>query len=218
VVDDLIHSLSIYGHDVVLWTLLASSLLTVTVAVERLLFVARGHTRNTLARSLTLHAVPMEAATIAQLEEADGFEGRILAAGLRAGRVGGFRTAEEALAAALSVEATALDRGLILIGSVGSNAPFVGLLGTVLGVVRAFSDLSLDTTGGSAAVMSGISEALVATGIGLLVAIPAVLLYNLLTTRNARVMADLERLSRIVLMQFATEAERDRAAALRRGA
>jgi biopolymer transport protein ExbB/TolQ len=73
-----------------------------------------------------------------------------------------------------------LERGLVFLGNVGANAPFVGLFGTVLGVIRAFSDLSLDAKGGAAAVMAGISEALVATAVGLFVAIPAVLAFNYL--------------------------------------
>lgn len=205
---DALNSLSQLGPDAVLWILLAASGLVMTLAVERVLFVARGRTSSALARSLGPDVVPMDATTLAQLEEADGFEGRVISTGLRAGRAGGLRAAEEALAAALSVEARALDRGLVWIGTVGSNAPFVGLLGTVLGVVRAFAELSRDPGTGSAAVMNGISEALVATGVGLLVAIPAVVLYNALSARNERLLAHLEQLGRVVLVQLATEAHR----------
>jgi biopolymer transport protein ExbB len=69
------------------------------------------------------------------------------------------------------------------LGSVGSNAPFIGLLGTVFGVLKAFADLSLSTTGGPQVVMAGISEALIATAVGLLVAIPAVVFFNLCKVR-----------------------------------
>ena len=65
------------------------------------------------------------------------------------------------------------------LGSVGSNAPFVGLLGTVFGILKAFIDLSMATTGGPQVVMAGISEALIATAVGLMVAIPAVIFFNL---------------------------------------
>ncbi len=73
-----------------------------------------------------------------------------------------------------------MERGIVFLGNVGANAPFVGLFGTVLGVIRAFSDLSTDTKGGAEAVMAGISEALVATAVGLFVAIPAVVAFNYL--------------------------------------
>ena len=64
------------------------------------------------------------------------------------------------------------------LATIGSNAPFVGLFGTVLGIIRAFHDLSMQGTQGSAVITSGISEALVATAVGLFVAIPAVVGYN----------------------------------------
>lgn len=64
------------------------------------------------------------------------------------------------------------------LATIGSNAPFVGLFGTVLGIIRAFHDLSQAGTQGSAMISSGISEALVATAVGLFVAIPAVVAYN----------------------------------------
>lgn len=64
------------------------------------------------------------------------------------------------------------------LATIGSNAPFVGLFGTVLGIIRAFHDLSQSGTQGSSIVSAGISEALVATAVGLFVAIPAVVAYN----------------------------------------
>ncbi len=64
------------------------------------------------------------------------------------------------------------------LATIGSNAPFVGLFGTVLGIIKAFHDLSQQGTQGSSVVSAGISEALVATAVGLFVAIPAVIAYN----------------------------------------
>ena len=79
------------------------------------------------------------------------------------------------------------ESGLIFLGTLGSNAPFVGLFGTVLGVVAAFKELGAASatmaaasgSGGMGNVMSGIAEALIATAVGILVAIPAVIAYNL---------------------------------------
>lgn len=84
----------------------------------------------------------------------------------------------EALETALAAERLRLERGLGFLATVGSNAPFVGLLGTVIGVIAAFHDLSRSTGGGPERVMAGISEALVATAVGLFVAVPAVVAYN----------------------------------------
>jgi biopolymer transport protein ExbB len=89
---------------------------------------------------------------------------------------------EEVVAA--RVERTRLDyeRRLVFLGTLGNNAPFIGLFGTVLGVIRAFADLAAHPgAGGAATVMAGISEALVATAVGLFVALPAVVMFNLYT-------------------------------------
>ena len=71
-----------------------------------------------------------------------------------------------------------LERNLTVLASIGSNAPFIGLFGTVLGIIRAFHELSGDIGGGADVVMGAISEALVATAVGIFVAIPALAAYN----------------------------------------
>jgi biopolymer transport protein ExbB len=75
-----------------------------------------------------------------------------------------------------------LRRGLSLLASVGSTAPFVGLLGTVVGIISAFQGIAATGSGGLSAVSAGISEALIETALGLSVAIPAVLVFNYLST------------------------------------
>jgi biopolymer transport protein ExbB len=79
-----------------------------------------------------------------------------------------------------------LRRGLPVLASVGSIAPFVGLLGTVLGIITAFQGIAQTGSGGLSSVSAGISEALIETALGLAVAIPAVLAYNYLSTRMGR--------------------------------
>lgn len=76
-----------------------------------------------------------------------------------------------------------LRRGFGVLASTGSVAPFVGLLGTVVGIITAFQGIAREGSGGLGAVSSGIAEALVVTALGLLVAIPSVLLFNALSTR-----------------------------------
>jgi len=71
-----------------------------------------------------------------------------------------------------------LERFTAVLGTLGNNAPFIGLLGTVIGVIVAFNQLQVEMDGGAASVMGGISEALVATAAGLAVAIPCVVAYN----------------------------------------
>ena len=82
-------------------------------------------------------------------------------------------------------EAQALRRNVWLLGTIGSAAPFIGLFGTVVGIMRAFHSMGLAGTGGFAVVAAGISEALVATALGLAVAIVAVVLYNYFQVRLA---------------------------------
>lgn len=109
-----------------------------------------------------------------------------------------------------SAEARTLEKGLGFLGSVGSNAPFIGLFGTVCGILDAFSALG-HTGGGPQAVMGAIAEALVATATGLLVAIPAIWIYNSLQARAKDVM---DRAKELRVLMVAASLE---AAARRRG-
>lgn len=86
-----------------------------------------------------------------------------------------------------------LRRGLSVLASVGSVAPFVGLLGTVVGIIGAFQSIATSGSGGLGAVSAGIAEALIVTAFGLMVAIPAVLSFNYLSTRIAALERALER-------------------------
>jgi biopolymer transport protein ExbB len=87
---------------------------------------------------------------------------------------------------------TGARQGLGILATVGSTAPFVGLFGTVVGIVNAFTQMSLTGQGGLATVSAGIAEALVATALGIGVAIPALWLYNYLTQRIQRAISELE--------------------------
>ena len=83
----------------------------------------------------------------------------------------------------LEREVATLEKGLPVLGTIGSTAPFIGLFGTVLGVMRAFRELAGAANAGPGVIATGISEALVATAAGLFVAIPAIVAYNYFTTR-----------------------------------
>ena len=78
----------------------------------------------------------------------------------------------------LVLERSSLETNLIVLGTLGNNAPFVGLFGTVLGIIKAFNDLAVTGSSGVGVVMAGISSALIATAFGILVAIPAVVANN----------------------------------------
>jgi biopolymer transport protein ExbB len=97
--------------------------------------------------------------------------------------VSDINTAERAVEREMLMEMVSLKRGLSILATVGATAPFVGLLGTVVGVITAFQGIAATGSGGIGAVSAGISEALVETALGLVVAIPAVWFYNYLTGR-----------------------------------
>ncbi len=99
----------------------------------------------------------------------------------------------ENLEAALSDERRHLEGRLLWLGTLGNNAPFVGLFGTVLGVIKAFHDLA-ESGAGPEVVMAGLSEALVATAVGLLVAIPSVLAFNFLQKKLRDLLSETEAL------------------------
>ena len=84
---------------------------------------------------------------------------------------------------AMFEETQKLKKHLWILGTVASSAPFIGLLGTVIGIIRSFESMAVAGTGGFAVVAAGISEALVATALGLAVAIIAVIFYNYFQTR-----------------------------------
>jgi biopolymer transport protein ExbB/biopolymer transport protein TolQ len=114
---------------------------------------------------------------------------------------GGPDAVSEVLDASMTRERKEFERGLTFLGTLGNNAPFVGLLGTVIGVIESFHQLggagqNKEAMGG---VMSGISEALVATAVGLVVALPAVVAYNLAQKKVAEIEANVSIITKQML-------------------
>jgi len=197
-------SFSLMGAEWVLWLLVGLSVVCFGVAVERWIYQALNRSpRAALQGALNAFLTGGSSDDLAgALKDMKGMEARVLAAGLEAAVEGGSEAAEEVIAGNLKFEKQKLSRGLIIIGTTGSNAPFVGLFGTVLGIIKAFHDLGVGTDEAATAVMGGISEALVATAVGLMVAIPAVVLYNYFQTRNKTLVAELESMSHLLLSRF----------------
>ncbi|HEY4059710.1 MAG TPA: MotA/TolQ/ExbB proton channel family protein, partial [Kofleriaceae bacterium] len=111
----------------------------------------------------------------------------------------GVASVEEHKAAAIEHERLRYEKRIAFLGTLGNNAPFIGLFGTVLGIIRAFSDLAAGGGQGTTAVMAGIAESLVATGVGLLVALPAVASYNAFIRRIETTTSATEALSHQIL-------------------
>ena len=176
--------ISSIGPAWVLWLLLVLSLLSVGTIIERAIFFRRRRLKmipfsrelEEKLRSEDLNAVR------ALLKDTHGFESVALLRTLE-WFDDGAEAMSEVLESAIREQRLELDQGSAFLGTVGNNAPFVGLLGTVLGVVDAFQELG-DTSGAAiGSVMSGISQALIATALGIAVALPAVVAYNFFTKR-----------------------------------
>jgi len=117
----------------------------------------------------------------------------------------GFESLERHLETRVALEKRYLEKRLVILGTLGNNAPFIGLLGTVLGVIRAFHDLGASTGQGPEVVMQGISEALVATAVGILVALPCVAFYNFLQKRVKDTLVDLDRFGKQLIAVIETK-------------
>ncbi len=163
----------------VLWLLVALSVVSFAVMLERAVFFSSQRLRHGEQLADWLAHGELDRAARA-LEGQTGMEAVVVREMLGAASQGA-DTVEEVMLSVLARERARYERFLSFLGTLGSNAPFVGLFGTVLGIIKAFNDLGAVAVKGSAiqqTVMAGISEALVATAVGLGVAIPAVVAYN----------------------------------------
>jgi len=110
--------------------------------------------------------------------------------------VADINSAERAVERNMLVQIVALKRGTAVLATVGATAPFVGLLGTVFGIINAFEGMATSGGSGIGAIAAGIAEALIATGFGLFVAIPAVWFYNYFTTKIDNLTAEMTFVSK----------------------
>ena len=166
--------------EVLLWVLLLTSVLSVGMILERMLTLRNIFKKNMEFRERAEDL--LQSQSLDEIEdlakEKDSLPGRALSYGLRHAKAKGVEGLAEVFNSYLMIEKPKLEKNLNFLATVGSNAPFVGLLGTVLGIMKAFSDLAQSAGSGNEAVMAGIAHALVATAVGLFVAIPAVIGYN----------------------------------------
>ncbi|MCG3174347.1 MAG: Protein TolQ [Myxococcota bacterium] len=199
---------TLLGAEWVMWVLIALSFVSILLMVERIM-VFRNADRGVAALQPELEKLLRDGRFSEAGERAassNTVHGRIFAAAAERHREGA-QTVEEVVAGSAARERLNLEKNLTFLGTVGSNAPFIGLFGTVLGIIKAFDDLSKNTTAGSAAVMAGIAEALVATAIGLLVAIPAVIAFNYFQRRLKTIMNSADALCRFMIARLKAERE-----------
>ena len=192
--------IALLGSGWVLYLLLGLSVLSLTSALERWAFFLR--------RADDVDALANRFSGALEVEDFDGarqllraspsLEARVVLTALRWAHGGPRARADPRDATRASVRGQ-LHRSTYLLGTLGNNAPFIGLLGTVIGVIEAFHQLG-DAGQNKAAmgnVMSGIAEALVATGVGLFVALPAVVAFNLIQKKVTEIETGVQVLGKL---------------------
>ena len=172
-------SLAMMGASWVMWLLIILSVFGLAIALERtvVLVLTRDNIRKLKDDLLGFLRRNDLAGARARLASSRSYEAKIAAAGLEAYGHGAESAAEKVAGAAQTAKLS-MERRLAFLGTVGSNAPFVGLLGTVIGIINAFHELNSAAGKVSTGLMAQIGEALVATAVGILVAIPAVVFFN----------------------------------------
>jgi biopolymer transport protein ExbB/TolQ len=188
------------GAEWVMWLLLALGLVMIILFFERLV----------LFRKTKVDAPSMARQFVTALEANDfeqakqvvtrgiAMEERVLADVLEVAPRGP-QVAEQILQSGIVRERQRYERFLSYFGTIGNNAPFIGLLGTIIGIIVAFRELGANPKGGLEVVGPGIAEALVATAVGLLVAIPAVVAYNIFKGEVKTRVGNTDFLARIVM-------------------
>ena len=201
-------SVALLGAEWVLWVLILLSIASFAVMIERLwYFSSSGIDFDSLMRGLRERLGARDiAGAIKLVSGREAIETQVVAAGL-AEATKGPNAVGEAMRGAKARGKLRLERNLAYLGTLGNNAPFVGLFGTVIGVIKAFHDLAAKKGQGPEAVMGSLSEALIATAVGLLVAIPAVVAFNYFQRRVRARLANTDAAAHVVLAIFEGQKE-----------
>lgn len=199
--EDLLHYLRLGGFT--MGVIMAASVIALGVAIERAIALwGASDASRALGEVIAKHLLRGDvSAGRSAAERSDAVAADIYLAGFA--KLDRARLPSSALESAVERERAQvglrLRKNLWILGTIGATTPFIGLFGTVAGIMRSFRDLGLDVgaggTGNTAAVMTGISEALITTAGGILVAVEAVVLYNYFQTRLARIAIEMRLLS-----------------------
>jgi biopolymer transport protein ExbB len=170
------------GAGWVMWLLLSLSVVSIAVMIERAIYFSRHSFGDIDGLMRALADGDLDGAT-RMVGDRRGLEAEVLRQAIRVAPRGADAVGEM-VEATIGRERLRYERFLSYLGTLGNNAPFIGLFGTVLGIVEAFAALAANAKAGAvsegaANIMSGVSESLVATAVGLLVALPAVAVYNI---------------------------------------
>lgn len=206
-----IWSMAQIGAEWVLWVLVILSVISLSLIVERIIFLLKHRMDLDNAREQLKLSLKQSGPTgaLRHFSPEDNAQAAMLCEALQAAD-GGSGAAEEAAASVREQQKMTLERGMIFLGTLGNNAPFIGLFGTVLGIINAFRDLaSTQMSQASARIMANISEALVATAVGLLLAIPAVIAFNIFQRRVKKIIAEGDALIHVLLSHLRAEEAAD---------
>lgn len=205
------------GSEWILWILAVLFLGIFVVFFERVLFYRSvREDSNTLRFALREGLDESRRVTlVARLAEQPSMQARVLAYGLSDAHRGP-EAVEELCDGAIGNEKLRYEKRLNFLATVGSNAPFIGLFGTVIGVIMAFEQLHAATSAGATGapgggVMAAIAEALIATGVGLLVAIPAIIFYNILKAHVQKVASETRLLVKTAVAYLRSDPDADSA-------
>jgi biopolymer transport protein ExbB/TolQ len=180
------------GGDWVIYLLIFFSVVAVAVIIERMIVVSRQYRYQESTLTGLSERLEMGPKEMLKSLKHDSILYR-LSKELIDHSSNGTQALERHLESRLAVERRSLEKRTVILGTLGNNAPFVGLLGTVLGVIKAFHDLGASAGQGPEVVMEGISQALIATAVGILVALPCVAAFNFIKKRIKDMMIDGER-------------------------
>jgi biopolymer transport protein ExbB len=208
------HLMTNFGATWVMWLMIGLSVASVTIMLERgWFYYSIRDDIPTLAQTLRDRLRDDDVgAALGLLEKSPSAEAAVVVAGLREADRGP-TAADKAMRGAAALQKMKLERRLAFLGTLGNNAPFIGLFGTVIGVVQAFEQLGKQGMGAAQSasagapqeVMAAIAEALVATAVGLAVAIPAVAAYNFYQRHTRAVLGNTDALSNVLLAYLSAE-------------
>ncbi|NCN40820.1 MotA/TolQ/ExbB proton channel family protein [bacterium] len=195
-----------FGHEVTVVILILLSIFSLGFILERYFTLSR-ISKKSLEVADKIRDI-LKANQLDEIEDLakdkDSIEGQALSYALRHLKEKGLSGLEEIFSSFALVERPQLEKRLNFLATVGSNAPFIGLLGTVFGVMDAFKQLAAAQPD-QAMVMLGISKALIATAIGLAVAIPAVIAYNIFQRKVRGIMNSLDSVKDVCLAYARTK-------------
>lgn len=197
---NLFKNFTLLGAEWVLWLLVALSILSIGVMIERFMFYSkRKIDTEALGKALKQALNGGDpGAFVERYQGEQAMAAQVAVIGVR-DRDRGVDVVSELMNSEKARARAEHERLLVILGTLGNNAPFIGLFGTVLGIIKAFDDLRRDATGGAEVVHEGISEALVATAVGLLVAIPAVIAFNYYNRRVREAVTGTDEIAHVVL-------------------